>query len=156
MADHFHLPTNILCHQNAESRRKLWTFCSLVTGLFLFKGWQIHDKEGKEREKNKGSCRLGDLTVFLHSCFPGSTDIPKASIRRPKFQKIKSPNCKISSLVFWTFVQARKKTLNPRLTVSVKEAQAYAYSPVFEIESFSDLIILRMALSRVVIVFIRL
>lgn len=114
--------------------------------------WQ--GRQGKRKEQ--GSCRLGDLTVFLHSCFPGSTDIPKASIRRPKFQKIKSPNCKISSLVFRTFVQARKKTLNPHLTVSVKEAQAYAYSPVFEIESFSDLIILRMALSRVVIVFIRL
>lgn len=134
MADNLHLPINIFCHQNAVSR-KLWTFYSLVTGLFLSKGWQIHDKEGKEREKNKGSCRFGDLTVFLLLCFPGSTDfMPKPfpkPLRTLKFQKMKSLNCKTSSSVFQTSVPARKKTLNFHVTVSVKEAQAYASSWVF-------------------------
>lgn len=145
MADNLHLPINIFCHQNAVSR-KLWTFYSLVTGLFLSKGWQIHDKEGKEREKNKGSCRFGDLTVFLLFCFPGSTDfMPKPfpkPLRTLKSQKMKSLNCKTSSSVFQTSVHARKKTLNFHVTVSVKKAQAYASSWVFWNWVFFWLIIL--------------
>lgn len=131
-ADDLHLPTNRFCLQNAASRRKLWTFYPLVSSLSLSKRWQIHDKEGKEREKNKGSCMFGDFTGFLPLCFPDSTHfIPKSfpkPLRRLKFQEIKSPNCKTSSSIFQNLVQARKKTLNCYLIISVKEAQAYASS----------------------------
>lgn len=146
MADNPHLPTNIFWHRNAVSRRKLWTFYSLATGLSLWKRWQIHDKEGKERGKNKVSWRFGDLTVFLLFCFPGSTyfiakSFPKP-LRRLKIQEIISSNCKASSLVFQTLVQARKETLNLHGTVSMKEAQAYASSWVFWNWVFFWLIIL--------------